>query len=147
MLEPYIKSNTKFFVAKVNLAEFEKGGFQYLRPLQMAFESPKFMLPIRLGMANAQQAQDLVVFALARQGKVEVTNYRTVNIPSNMDIPLYVKDVFPDFYKSMFQRAYEKEGMNADLHRVRMEHGLVRSLFCGSADARGIAESGSVLAG
>jgi hypothetical protein len=113
LLSPYIKSGTKFFVAKVNLAEFEKRGFQYLRPLQMAFESPKFMLPIRLGMANAQKEQDLIVFALSRQGSVEVANYRTVKIPSDMDVPLYIKDEFSDFYRAMFQRSYEKEGMNA----------------------------------
>jgi hypothetical protein len=44
---------------------------------------------------------------------VEVTNYRTVNIPSDVDIPGYVKGEFPNFYRSMFQRSYEKEGMNA----------------------------------
>lgn len=113
VLEPYIKSKTKFFVAKVNLGEFENKGLQHLRPLQMAFESPKFMLPIRLGMINAEKEQDLIVYALTRTGRVEVTNYRTLKVPSDMDIPLYVKDVFPQFYRSMFQRAYEKEGKNA----------------------------------
>ena len=66
----------KFFVAKVNLALILKRGLTYLRPLQMAFESPKFMLPIRLGMANAKKEQDLIVFALSRAGRTEVTNYR-----------------------------------------------------------------------
>jgi hypothetical protein len=113
LLQPYIRSNTKFFVAKVNLGEYEKKGLTYLRPIQMAFESPKFMLPIRLGMANAQSEQDLVVFALSRVGRVEVTNYRTVNIPSDFNIPIYVKNEFADFYRAMFQRAYEKEGKNA----------------------------------
>jgi hypothetical protein len=113
VLEPYIKTKTKFFVAKVNLGEFENKGLQHLRPLQMAFESPKFMLPIRLGMINAEKEQDLIVYALSRTGRVEVTNYRTLKIPSDMDIPVYVKDVFPQFYRSMFQRAYEKEGKNA----------------------------------
>jgi hypothetical protein len=113
LLQPYIRSNTKFFVAKVNLAEYDKKGLTYLRPLQMAFESPKFMLPIRLGMANAKAEQDLIVFALSRVGRTEVTNYRTVNIPSNFNIPIYVKNEFTDFYRSMFQRAYEKEGKNA----------------------------------
>ena len=113
LLQPYIRSNTKFFVAKVNLAEYDKRGLTFLRPLQMAFESPKFMLPIRLGMANANKEQDLVVFALSPQGRTEVTNYRTVNIPSNIEIPVYVKNEFSDFYRSMFQRAYEKEGRNA----------------------------------
>jgi hypothetical protein len=118
LLQPYIRSNTKFFVAKVNLAEYDKRGLTYLRPLQMAFESPKFMLPIRLGMANAKAAQDLIVFALSPQGRIEATNYRTVNIPSNFDIPVYVKNEFSDFYRAMFQRAYEKEGKNA----VFVEH-------------------------
>jgi hypothetical protein len=113
VLEPYIKTKTKFFVAKVNLGEFENKGLQHLRPLQMAFESPKFMLPIRLGMINAEKEQDLIVYALSRTGRVEVTNYRTLKVPSDMDIPVYVKDVFPQFYRSMFQHAYEKEGKNA----------------------------------
>ena len=113
LLQPYIRQNMKFFVAKVNLKEFEKRGFTFLRPLQMAYESPKFMLPIRLGMANAEAEQDLVAFILSPQGRAEVTNYRTVKIPSNMDIPIYIKNEFGDFYKAMYQRSYEKEGKNA----------------------------------
>jgi hypothetical protein len=113
LLQPYIRSNTKFFVAKVNLKEYDKRGLTYLRPLQMAFEHEKFMLPIRLGMINANGPQDLIVFALSPKGRIEVANYRTVNIPSNMDIPVYVKEEFSDFYRAMFQRAYEKESRNA----------------------------------
>ncbi len=108
----YIKQNMKFFVAKVNLKEFAKTGQQFLRPLQMAYESPKFMLPIRLGMANASGEQDLVAYILSPQGRAEVTNYRTVRIPSDAEIPIYVKNEFGDFYRSMFQRAYEREGKN-----------------------------------
>ena len=113
LLQTYIRQNMKFFVAKVNLKEFEQRGFSFLRPLQMAYESPKFMLPIRLGMANAEAEQDLVAYVLSPVGRSEVTNYRTVKIPSDMDIPIYVKDEFGDFYKAMFQRAYQKEGKNA----------------------------------
>lgn len=113
LLQPYIRQNMKFFVAKVNLKEFEKTGFEYLRPIQMAYESPKFMLPIRLGMVNAQAEQDLVAYILSPQGRAETTNYRTVKIPSDMDVPIYVKDVFGDFYKAMFSRSYEREGKNA----------------------------------
>ena len=49
ILGSYLKQGMKFFVARVNLKEQAKLGYTYLRPLQMAFESPKFMLPIRLG--------------------------------------------------------------------------------------------------
>ena len=77
----YLKQNMRFFVAKVNLGEQAKLGFTYLRPLQVAYESPKFMLPIRLGTMNAEGAQELFVFALTRKGRVETTNYRTVKLP------------------------------------------------------------------
>ena len=112
ILRPYIRQGMKFFVAKVNLEELDRRGSQTLRPLQMAFESPRFMLPIRLGMVNAQGEQDLVVYLLTRNGQVEVTNYRTVKIPSDAEIPVFVKDQFSDFYTDMFATAHEREGKN-----------------------------------
>lgn len=107
LLQPYIRDGMKFFVAKVNLEEFEKSEFQSLRPLMMAYESPRFALPIRLGTINAQSAQDLIVYLLSPKGQVELTNYRTVKIPSDVEIPEFVQEEFSDFYKAMFQTAYE----------------------------------------
>ncbi|MGK7914860.1 MAG: DUF2330 domain-containing protein [Prochloraceae cyanobacterium] len=109
LLRPYIRQNMKFFVAKVNLKEYDSKGFSSLRPLMMAYESPKFMLPIRLGMINAKNAQDLIVYLLSPRGQSELTNYRTVKVPSNVDIPEFVEQKFNDFYKAMFQTAYERE--------------------------------------
>lgn len=109
LLQPYVRQQMKFFVAKVNLEEYEDSGFQALRPLMMAYESPKFMLPIRLGMINAQGEQDLIVYLLSPQGQIELTNYRTVKMPSNVNVPEFVEEEFDDFYKSMFQTSYEKE--------------------------------------
>ena len=113
VLGSYIKQGTKFFVAKVNLEEQAATGLKYLRPLQVAFESPRFMLPIRLGMVNADGKQELFVFALTRTGRIETTNYRTVKLPTGMDIPLFVKDEFGDFYKSMFEEQVDKEDERA----------------------------------
>jgi hypothetical protein len=73
-LEPYVRQNMKFFVARVNLKEQAKTGFTYLRPIQMAYESPKFMLPIQLGMANSDGSQDLTIYTLTPHGRVESTN-------------------------------------------------------------------------
>jgi hypothetical protein len=109
LLSPYIKQNLKFFVAKIDLKEFDKSGYQLLRPLQIAYESPKFMLPIRLGMINSRGEQDLVVYALSPKGQVELTNYRTVKVPTGSAIPEYIKSEFGDFYKAAFQRVYERE--------------------------------------
>jgi hypothetical protein len=112
LLQPYVRQNMKFFVAKVNLEKFQKSGFQLLRPLQIAFASPKFMLPIRLGMVNATTDQDLLVYILSPKGRAEVINYRTVKVPSDAEIPVFVKQEFGDFYKAMFQQAYLKQGRN-----------------------------------
>jgi len=112
-LGSYIRQGVKFFVAKVNLQEQAKTGLKYLRPLQMAFESPRFMLPIRLGTVNADGKQELFVFALTRTGRVETTNYRTVKLPTGMDIPTYVRGEFGDFYKAMFEEQTRKEAENA----------------------------------
>ena len=109
LLQPYIKQNLKFFVAKVNLEEFDQTGFQKLRPISMAYESPKFMLPIRLGMINAQGDQDLIIYLLSPKGQIELTNYRTVKVPSDVEIPEFVQQEFPNFYTSMFQKSYVKE--------------------------------------
>ena len=109
LLRPYIRQNLKFFVAKVNLKQFDRTSFNALRPLAIAYESPKFMLPIRLGMMNAKGEQDLLVYLLSPQGQIELTNYRTVKIPSNVEIPEFVENEFSDFYKTMFQKAYEQE--------------------------------------
>ncbi len=113
ILGSYIKQGTKFFVAKVNLEEQAATGLKYLRPLQIAFESPKFMLPIRLGTLNADGKQQLFAFMLTRSGRVETTNYRTVKLPTGMDIPVYVKNDFGSFYKSMFEQQVEKENERA----------------------------------
>jgi len=113
VLTSYIRQNLKFFVAKVNLKEQAKLGFTMLRPIQVAYESPKFMLPIRLGMVNADGPQELFVYAVTSKGRVETTNYRTVKLPTGMDVPVYVKSRFPDFYKAMFSHQAAKENMSA----------------------------------
>ncbi|MEM8637902.1 MAG: DUF2330 domain-containing protein [Cyanobacteria bacterium P01_G01_bin.54] len=109
VLQPYIRQDFKFFVAKVNLSEFEQSEFQTLRPLQIAYESPRFSLPIRLGMLNAQGDQDMIVYALTPTGRVELSNYRTVPIASNVNLPEFIEDEFGEFYQAMFQQSYETE--------------------------------------
>ncbi|NQZ14556.1 MAG: DUF2330 domain-containing protein [Alphaproteobacteria bacterium] len=111
ILKSYIKQDMKFFVAKVNVKEFESSGFTYLRPLQVAYESEKFMLPIRLGTLNAKGPQDLILMTLTKKGRVEPVNYRTTKIPTGNDIPLFVANEFGDFYKAMFATQVEKEKM------------------------------------
>jgi len=109
VLDPYIKSNLKFFVVKVNEKEKQKLNNNFLRPIQISFNSPKFMLPIRLGMANADGDQDLIVYAFTRKGRIESTNYRNVEIASNKNIPLFVQKNFGAFYGNLFTNQWKKE--------------------------------------
>lgn len=113
VLEPYIKSDMKFFVVKVNLENFQRSGLEKLRPIQMTFRSDKFMLPIRLGMANANGDQDMIVYSFSKKGRIETTNYRTREIPSNINIPLTIQPKFGEFYKSVFDKAWAAAGKNA----------------------------------
>jgi hypothetical protein len=113
VLGSYIKQNMHFFIAKVNLDRMKLIGAGYLRPLQVRYETPKFMLPLRLGTVNANGPQDLIVYALTKNGRVEAANYPNVKLPSGMDVPLYVKDEFGSFYKALFDRAVARENMRA----------------------------------
>jgi hypothetical protein len=102
-----------FFIAKVNLERMELAGRRFLRPLQVRYETSKFMLPLRLGTLNANGPQDLIVLALTRKGRVETTNYQTKKLPTGSEVPLYVKDDFAPFYRAMFDRAVARADMRA----------------------------------
>ena len=113
IVDSYLKQDMRFFVARVNLEEQAKLGFQYLRPIQVAYEHSRFMLPIRLGTLNAKGKQELFVYALTRTGRIETTNYRTVKLPSNIDVPEFVEGEFADFYRAMFERQTIRENERA----------------------------------
>jgi hypothetical protein len=82
VVNSYLARDMRFFVAKVNLEKQTQLGFNKLRSLQIAYESPRFMLPIRLGTLNADGDQELFVYALTRKGRVQSTNYRSVKLPA-----------------------------------------------------------------
>jgi hypothetical protein len=84
-------------------------GSAYLRPLEVRYDSAKFMLPLRLGTVNANGPQDLIVYALSKRGRVEAANYRNVKVPSDFNVPLFVKDDFANFYRATFEHAVARQ--------------------------------------
>lgn len=113
ILRSYIRQDMKFFVAKVNLEEKSKVESEYLSPIAIAYEDDNFMLPIRLGTLNADGSQDLIVFALTAEGRVETSNYKTRKIPTDKDVPLFLKTKageFGEFYKALFERSVKRAG-------------------------------------
>jgi hypothetical protein len=130
VLEPYVKSNMKFFVVKANTDELKRMNTTKLRPIQIDFDSKKFMLPIRLGMANAKEAQDMIVYCFSKIGRTEVTNYRTVEMPTGQNVPLFVKDEFGKFYKDLYYKTFVKEGKNAVQLEYAWDISSSVSVFC-----------------
>jgi len=112
VVSSYIKQKMHFFVAKVNVKRMNELGRAYLKPLQVRYETPKFMLPLRLGTVNANGPQDLTIYALTRHGRVEASNYRTMKVPTDIDVPLFVANDFPNVYKATFDRAVTRENMH-----------------------------------
>ena len=102
-LADHVARGMRFFVARVNLEEQSKIGYRYLRPLQMAFESEDFALPIRLGVANAGEPQELLVYLLTREGRGEIVNYPTRTMPADVELPLFVENDFARFYGALFE--------------------------------------------
>jgi hypothetical protein len=130
VLDPYIKTNMKFFVAKVNLENYTATGAVPLKPLQITYESPKFMLPIRLGMANANGVQDLVVYMYSKVGRIETTNYRTSLIPTDFKVPLFVRNEFGEFYRDLYNKAWSREGKNTVFLEYGWDVSPTQTQFC-----------------
>lgn len=120
MLDSYIQHGMKFFVVKINLKELNAEGNGLLRPIVIEYESPRFMLPIRLGTLNATSDQDLTVYILSSSGVAQAANYSTLTIPtdavsgrdepSGKELPRFIKSNFSEFYEAVFKKAHEDAG-------------------------------------
>jgi hypothetical protein len=108
-LKPYVQAGSKFFVAKVNAekVKFEKG-MAKLSPLRFHYDSDTFSLPLRLGLVNAKDSQDLIVYVLGKGQRYEATNYANTTIPTNLDVTAKTKDEFPSFYAALFDDTVKK---------------------------------------
>jgi hypothetical protein len=108
-LRPYIESGMFFFVAKVNLEKVvREEGRVVLSPLRFHYDAETFSLPVRLGLLNADGAQDLIVHILARGQRYEVANFANVTIPTNIEVRDDVRSRFGEFYAALFDATLEK---------------------------------------
>ncbi|MFV8750603.1 DUF2330 domain-containing protein [Nannocystaceae bacterium ST9] len=109
ILEPYVQSGMKFFVAKVDVSKVKfENGHATLSPLRFHYDSPEFSLPVRLGLINANGPQDLLVHILAKNQRYHMANYPNVTIPTNLDVKELTKQQFGKFYVSLFDHAIEQ---------------------------------------
>jgi hypothetical protein len=108
LLRPYVESGSKFFVAKVNPKKVQMvDGHAALSPLRFHYDSEEFVLPIRLGLASSSGKQDLIVNIISPDKRYQVSNYKNVFIPTNIDVDASVKTRFPEFYAALFDKTLE----------------------------------------
>ncbi len=108
LLRPYVEAGMKFFVAKVDPKKVQMvDNHAALSPIRFHYDSEDFSLPIRLGMANANGKQDLIVNILSADKRYEVANYKNVVIPTNFDVKDSVKTRFAEFYAALFDKTIE----------------------------------------
>jgi hypothetical protein len=109
LLRPYVQGNMKFFVAKVDATKvrFDKG-MAMLSPLRFHYDAETFNLPVRLGLVNSAGTQDLIVHILARGQRYELSNYKNVSIPTNLDVAEPAREQFGAFYVALFDRTLEE---------------------------------------
>jgi hypothetical protein len=114
-LAPYVRDQMKFFVAKVNIQKVRKNeqGLVVLSPLRVSFEAEELRLPVRLGLLNAAEKQDLIVYVLHPDSRFEVANYPNVFIPTNLEVVDEVRKAFPAFYAELFDATIEKMNRRA----------------------------------
>lgn len=107
LLRPYIDRQFHFIVAKLTLPE--GAGRHRPRPLQLAYNAPKFALPLRLAALHAPEnsggEQDLLIFTLTRGGKVEAANLRNALLPEGREVPEFIAADFNGFAEALFRRA------------------------------------------
>ncbi|MGE0402117.1 MAG: DUF2330 domain-containing protein, partial [Kofleriaceae bacterium] len=108
LLRPYVEAGSKFFVAKVDPKKVKMDGNRAaLSPLRFHYDSEEFSLPIRLGMANSQGKQDLIVNIISSDKRYEVANYKNAFIPTNFDVKNSVRERFGEFYAALFDKTIE----------------------------------------
>jgi hypothetical protein len=114
-MAPYVREQWKFFVARVNIDRVQRrpGGGVRLSPLRFHYDAPDFRLPVRLGLLNAGDAQDLIVYVLHPTSRFEVANYPNVFVPTNLDVANSARENFGELYARLFDYTMEASGGRA----------------------------------
>ncbi|MEW5741041.1 MAG: DUF2330 domain-containing protein [Myxococcota bacterium] len=107
LLKPYVQTNWKFFVARVNAKKVKfVDGQAVLSPLRFFFDHESFQLPVRLGLVNSAGTQDLIVQVIAKS-RYEVANQKNVLVPTNVELVASAQPEFPAIYTDFLDRTFK----------------------------------------
>jgi hypothetical protein len=105
----------KFFVAKVDIKKVRRDdhGLVVLSPLRFGYDAAELRLPVRLGLLNAESKQDLIVYVLSPDSRLEVANYPNVFLPTNIEVSDAVRQGFGSFYAELFDETLRRNNNKA----------------------------------
>lgn len=109
LLAPYIARGMKFLVARVDPAKLRFDGDRaVLSPLRFHYDSARFELPIRIGLASSDGTQDVIVNILAPHQRYRVANYPELAIPTNLSLDRAIRPHFAAFYNALFDATLDR---------------------------------------
>ncbi|MGC6508351.1 MAG: DUF2330 domain-containing protein [Myxococcota bacterium] len=109
LLQEYISAGQYFLAAKVAPSAGIQSG-DLLSPLQLAYESSAFALPIRIGTLNAKDSQDLVLYVLNDyvHGAAGIANYPEFTVEDEC-MWNNQGEAFGQYYADLFTEGYDSQ--------------------------------------
>lgn len=101
-LKPY--GALRPLVAEVDPKRIELvgGDRAQLSPVRFATSQPFDTIPSRLGLLNAPQEQELIIYAIDPEARYEAKNYATIFPPTNIEIDFSAKERMGEFYNALY---------------------------------------------
>ncbi len=100
VLQDYIDGGSQFLAAKVLLDQVPTGQ-SWLTPIQIAYASKMFSLPVLIGTISAQSEQELLIYAISDNGQVGISNYDEFEVESEC---MFTGKDFGVFYEDLFDQ-------------------------------------------
>jgi hypothetical protein len=100
----------KFLVADVETGRVELvgGNRAQLSPIRFVTGTDYTTLPARFGLPSAAPKQELYIFTLVPEQRVQVKNYPTKAAPTNWVVSFDIKEKMGEFYAALHDRFLEK---------------------------------------
>lgn len=76
---------------------------------QNTADFPKHTFSIPSGSVNEKQSKKLAIYIFTAKGGIKIHNYSVTTIPTDIEIPFYVKEVADDFYRALLNEQTKKE--------------------------------------
>jgi len=100
---PYVQAGMRVVVAQVdpNRVELVGGDRAQLSPIRFWTEQPYDTIPNRVGLLNAPDKQELIVYVLDPEQRYETKNYKNLFPPTNVEVDFSVKERIGEFYAAL----------------------------------------------